>query len=301
METINITENGTYRKEDGYNEIVVEVPGSSGNPKVNVKEAGIKFGNSTFTEVPEWADFKDVTDMSYMFKQCSKLQTIPLLNTSNVTDMSYMFNECNNLQTIPILDTSNVTKMSNMFQYCYKLQTIPLIDTSNVTNMYYMFSNCQNLQTIPLLDTSNVTNMYYMFDSCSKLQTIPQLETSNVTEMSSMFASCSSLVSIPALNVRSLDMSSYAGFFGYSDLPKLTDLGGFLNLKSSLESNNNLKRLPNLTRQSCINVLNGLYDFTGNGETPNSRQGKLKVAQSFMDKVGDEISIGINKGWVISV
>ena len=31
LETINITENGTYTKEDGYNEIVVEVPGSSGD------------------------------------------------------------------------------------------------------------------------------------------------------------------------------------------------------------------------------------------------------------------------------
>ena len=31
LETISITENGTYTKEDGYNEIVVEVPGSSGD------------------------------------------------------------------------------------------------------------------------------------------------------------------------------------------------------------------------------------------------------------------------------
>ena len=212
-----------------------------------------------------------------------------------------MFYYCTNLQTIPLIDTSNVTDMSSMFQYCYKLQTIPLIDTSNVTNMYYMFSTCQNLQTIPLLDTSNVTNMYHMFESCYKLQTMPQIDTSKATDMGSMFAGCSSLVSIPALNFRSLNMPSYAGLFGYSELPKLTDLGGFLNLKTSLESDNNLKRLPNLTYESCINVLNGLYDFTGNGETPSSKQGKLKVHQNFLDKVGDEISIGINKGWVISV
>ena len=299
LETINITENGTYRKEDGYNEIVVDVPSSSVQ-KINIQKEGLKFGGSIFTEVPEWADFKGATDMSSMFKQCSKLQTIPLINTSNVTNMTYTFYECSQLRTIPLLDTSKVTNMSNMFQYCYKLQTIPLINTSNVTNMYYMFSTCRNLQTMPLLDTSNVTNMYYMFESCSNLQTIPQLDTSKVTEMSSMFAGCSSLVSIPALNARSLNMPSYAGFFGYSDLPKLTDLGGFLNLKSSLESDNNLKRLPNLTKESCINILNGLYDFTGNGETPNSGQGKLKVAQSFIDKVGDEISIGVAKGWSIT-
>ena len=128
-----------------------------------------------------------------------------------------------------------------------QLQTIPQLDTSNVTNMYLMFSNCQKLQAIPMMDTSNTTDMRNMFSSCIKIQTIPQLDTSNATMMSNMFSSCSSLVSMPSLDVRSLNMDSYNGFFGYSDLPNLTDFGGFLNLKSSLIHNNNLKRLSNLT------------------------------------------------------
>ena len=74
-----------------------------------------------------------------------------------------------------------------------------------------------------------------------------------------------------------------------------------MNLKCSLTNDKNLKQLPNLTYESCINVLNGLYDFTGNGETPNGDQGQLKVHQNFLDKVGDEISIGTNKGWQITV
>ena len=56
-----------------------------------------------------------------------------------------------------------------------------------------------------------------------------------------------------------------------------------------------------LSYESCISILNNLYDFTGNGETPDNSQGHLKVAQSFIDTVGDEISIGTLKGWVISV
>ena len=277
LESISITENGTYRKEDGYNEIVVDVPGSSGTPKINVKGIGLKFGYSTFTEVPEWADFEGITDMSYMFENCSNLQTIPLIDTSNVTNMSYMFSECSNLQTIPLIDTSKVTDMTNMFRYCSKLQAIPQIDTSKVTRMYYMFSECSNLQTIPLIDTSEAT------------------------DMSEMFSNCSSLVSLPALNVKSLGMPSYYGFFGYSELPKLTDCGGFLNLKCSLIGDDNLKRLPNLTYESCINILNGLYDFVAAGETPDKNfQGKLKVHQNFLDKVGDEISIATSKGWSIT-
>ena len=271
LETINITANGTYTKEDGYNHIEVNIL-----PKINVKKAGLRFGNSTFTEVPEWVDFEGVTDMYGMFQYCS------------------------NLQTIPLIDTSNVKSMSTMFSYCNHLQAIPLLNTSNVTNMYYMFYYCEKLQTIPSLDTSKVTNMTNMFYGCSSLQTIPPINTSNVTNMSQMFNNCRSLVSIPALNAQSLNMGSSYGVFGNSELPNLTDFGGFLNLKYSLTNDRNLKKLPNLTYQSCINVLNGLYDFTGNGETPNSNQGQLKVHANFLTTVGDKISIGTAKGWVIS-
>ena len=188
-----------------------------------------------------------------------------------------------------------------MFYNCNSLQTIPKLDTSNVTDMSYMFCYCENLQTIPLIDTSKVTNMDCMFRDCPNLQTIPSLDTSKVYTMESMFGGCNSLTSIPALNAQSLNIPSYIGIFGWSELPKITDFGGFLNLKCSLTNDNNLQRLPNLTKESCINILNGLYDFTGNGEVPNSEQGQLKVHQNFLDKVGDEISIGTAKGWQITV
>ena len=260
-----------YGEGELYKTINVNV-----KPKINIKEAGLKFGYSTFTEVPEWADFKGVKDMESMFYYCR------------------------NLQTIPQIDTSNAFTMNNMFSTCEHLRTISHIDTSNVNDMRNMFYRCIDLQTIPQLNTSNVTTMETMFSSCYSLQTIPSLDTSKVTRMPNMFNNCTSLVSIPALNAQSLDMPSYYGVFGSYELSKLTDFGGFLNLKLSLTNDNNLKKLPNLTYQSCINVLNGLYDFTGNGETPNSNQGKLKVHQNFLNKVGDEISIGTLKGWSIS-
>ena len=245
-------------------------------PKINIQKYGLRLGYSTFTEVPEWADFDGITNMSNMFRECRNLKTIPLIDTSNITDMYCMFYYCSNLQTIPLLNTSRVTNMDSMFYYCSNLQTIPLLDTSNVTDMNCMFFYCSNLQTIPPLDTSKVTNM------------------------DSMFSSCESLVSLPALNAQSLNMNQYSGIFGYGDLPKLTDFGGFLNLKCSLVSDYNFKSLPNLTYESCINILNGLYDFVAAGETPSSNQGQLKVHQNFLDKVGEEISIGTNKGWSIT-
>ena len=223
LETISITENGTYTKEDGYNHIEVNV---NVIPKINVKEAGIKLAYGTFTEVPEWADFEGITDMGYMF------------------------------------------------YYCSNLQTIPFIDTSNVISMNYMFGNCSNLQTIPPINTSNVIIMDRMFQSCTNLKTLPELDASKVTNINNYFRSAGSNV---------------------------TDVGGWKNLKMNWNDNYGLVLCPNLTYQSCINILNGLYDFTGNGETPNSSQGKLKVHQNFLNTVGEEISIGVNKGWTITV
>ena len=215
-------------------------------PKINVKEAGIKFAYGTFTEVPEWADFEGITDMSYMFQNCSKLQTIPSIDTSNVTNMERMFQGCENLQTIPLIDTSNVINMSYMFQNCSKLQTIPSIKTSNVVYMDRMFYSCTNLKTLPKLDVSKITNMMNYF--------------------------------------------RLAG-------DNLTDVGGWENLKCDWNDNYGLVRCPNLTYQSCINILNGLYDFVGNGSTETRT---LKVNPNFLTTVGDKISIGTSRGWVIS-
>ena len=193
-----------------------------------------------------------------------------------VTDMSNMFNSCNNLQTIPLINTSNVTNMSNMFSKCNNLQTIPLIDTSNVTNMSNMFSNCNNLQTIPLLNTSNVTNMSNMFYDFGGIKT---------------------LVSLPKFNCQKVtDMYRYFSY--YEDgMSALTDVGGWENLKCNWNDRYGLASCPNLTYQSCINILNGLYDFVGNGESTTKT---LKVHPNFLTTVGDEISIGTSRGWTIT-
>lgn len=99
------------------------------------------------------------------------------------------------------------------------------------------------------------------------------------------------------LNCENLTTSPYVGV--YSDITYLTYHSGFPNVKYSSNDNYYYSKLPNLTRESCLSILNNLYDFTGNGETPNSSQGKLKVHANFLTTVGDEISIASEKGWVI--
>ena len=187
-----------------------------------------------------------------------------------ITDMNHMFYECIYIKTIPQIDTSNVTTMMYMFQGCTNLKTIPLLNTSNVTNMSNMFYYCSNLQTIPPIDTSKVTNMGYMFYYCNNLRTLPELDASNV---------------------------NYMGYYFRYGGSNLTDVGGWKNLKCNWNDNYGLKLCPKLTHQSCINILNGLYDFVGNGE---STRRTLKVHQNFLTTVGEDISIGTSRGWTIT-
>lgn len=246
-------------------------------PKVYVKN-GLKFGRSTYVTIPDYFDFEGLTDMSYMFFQCESLTTIPQLDTSKVTNMSNMFYACRQLITISQLDTSNVTSMNNMFDYCNKLISVPQLDTSKITNMNSIFEQCYELTTIPELNTSNVADMSYMFSQCGKLKSLPPLD-------------CTKLRYI----------NNYFGYSYNSPLTALTDVGGWINLKCKWDDGGGLNLCPNLTYESCINILNGLYDFVGNGETPDSYQGKLKVHANFIEKLTEEdLQIAIGKGWTLT-
>ena len=260
-ELLEVVENGSYVYTNNeiiqgegelYKTINVNVM-----PKINVKKAGLKFGESTFTEVPEWADFEGITDMSSMFRSCQNLQTIPQIDTSSVTDANNMFYTCNNLKTLPNNFNFGIcTNFGSMFNYTYSLTDYSFLET-------WVFNPNASMDNM-----INNTNTTY----------VP---------------------AIPCVGNTSYYQSAI--FWANGEFSKLTYFGGWIGRKYNVNKDNMLKKMPNLTYESCISILNNLYDFTGNGETPNNDQGKLKVHPNFLDKVGDEISIGINKGWQITV
>ena len=147
--------------------------------KFNDNSSGLFYWNKNLTNIDfSNVDTSDVTDMSYMFSDCSNLTSLDVSNfdTSNVTDMNYMFDGCSNLTSLDVsnFDTSNVTDMSYMFSDCSNLTSLDVsnFDTSNVTNMYCMFNYCSNLQAIyvsNLWNISNVTSSDYMFNGCNSL------------------------------------------------------------------------------------------------------------------------------------
>lgn len=254
-------------------------------------------------------DIPLLTDCKYLYAY-KNISVVPHILTENVTDMSYMFYNCTSLEYVNLsnFNTSNVANMSYMFYGCNKIIEINLqgLDTSNVTNISKMFSTCKKLKEINLQgwDTSKITDMSEMFDSCSELEYVDlsDFNTSNVTNMKEMFDSCAKLKKIDALDCGGITTKNYYPLYTYSssNYTNLTDVGGFLNMKMSWDNNYGLAMCSNLTRESCTNILNGLYDFVANNETPTSNQGKLKVHANFLTEVGDDISIAVNKGWTVT-
>ena len=59
----------------------------------------------------------NVTNMSFMFDDCSSLVSLPDIskwNTNNVTDMSWMFVGCSSLSSLPDISKWNTNNVTNM-------------------------------------------------------------------------------------------------------------------------------------------------------------------------------------------
>ena len=154
----------------------------------------------------KYLNTEQVTNMSYMFSDCSALTSLDLsnFNTAKVRDMSYMFYRCSALSSLDLsnFNTAIVTNMSYMFNGCSALSSLDLsnFNTAIVTNMSYMFFNCANLSSLDLsnFNTAIVSDMSLMFGGCSVLSSLDlsNFYTKEVRDMSYMFSRCSALTTI---------------------------------------------------------------------------------------------------------
>ena len=135
---------GTKRNPIDFNDIDVSNLNSFRNKGKGIFEE-TKF---KYIDISDW-NVSNVTDMSYMFYKCDKLESVGDLsnwNVSNVTDMYSMFYECKELETVGDIskwNVSNVTNMSYMFWYCKSLNKD--LSSWNVSKVLYKscaFRNC---------------------------------------------------------------------------------------------------------------------------------------------------------------
>lgn len=244
-------------------------------PKINVAEAGIKFAFSSFRTLPEWADFSNVNNMENMFRS-TQLNTLKDIDFSSVQNMSYAFYGCGGLTNLDYFTPSKLLK-----------------------SMYETFYGCNGLKIIPNMDLSSVLNADSLFESCSNIEEIGDINFENATNISGFLKQAGNKHNIRKIGVFNVpNLKTINDFFYYSFSPvireNLTEMGGFIGLKCNWDGGCGLDSCPNLTYQSCINILNGLADVTELGGRT------LKVHPNFLTTVGDEISIGTSKNWVIT-
>ena len=178
----------------------------------------------------------NVTDMSYMFKDCSNLAKLDVthFNTAKVTNMRYMFTRCSNLAELDVthFNTANVTNMYEMFNGCSNLVKLDVtnFNTAKVTTMFGMFNKCSNLTELDLthFNTAKVTAMNGMFSGCSNLTELDltHFNTENVTNMWNMFSDCKSLTTIYVSDefvITKIPNKTYSLFFGCIKLKGATE------------------------------------------------------------------------------
>ena len=270
-------------------------------PSINPYESYMKLAYSLFKKVPDFIKWGEEVDLSYMFRQCTNLTEISI--DGDITNMSYAFEGCQKLTQIK-LNTSMVTDFSYCFKDCISLATEELekLDLSSANNLYKMLENTR-ISYFPSLNTVNVTNMSYLFATTySTLKEVYPIDTSNVTNMSYMFYTFSGghiLEKLPEFECGKV--TNMGNMFCYPSykMNNLTDVGGWKNLKCNWNDTYGLQNCPNLTYQSCINILNGLYDFRGNGDNSTSRT--LKVHSNFLTTITEEdLAAATAKGWTIT-
>lgn len=247
----------------------------------NVTDAGNMFGScSNLYYVPAYS-FNSLKNADEVFINCSNVVNLNLSNwnMSNVKQCLRLCKQCTSLKTVDVTGwdlTNYAYSMDSWFYGCSSLAEIKGVENwfvPKVTSLYSMFYGCSSLTSLELSNwvTNSITNLYYTFYGCKKLVSldISSWNLTNVTNTSSIFNNCNDLTNLQ---------------FGYD-------------IKCSISFSYSTK----LTVESLLSVLNGLYDFTGNGETPTSTQGRLTLGTTNLAKLTDEQkAIATGKGWVLN-
>ncbi|MBP5457801.1 MAG: BspA family leucine-rich repeat surface protein, partial [Paludibacteraceae bacterium] len=110
------------------------------------------------------------------FWSAASIEGIQYLHTDNVTDMTWLFNDCSRLESIDLsgFNTSKVTKMKGMFKGCKALKELDVntFDMAKVKDTQDMFNGCSELTTIRCIkdwSSLSITQNTNMFKNCKKL------------------------------------------------------------------------------------------------------------------------------------
>ena len=170
---------------------------------------------------------KNITDFSYMFKDCGGLIALPDFgkwDVTNINNMEGLFWKCYNLiyisNNISNWNTNNLQNIHGMFFGCVYMMYLPDIsnwNTNNLENITELFHYCQSLRKVPDISKWNIEklkSLNLIFADCKSLKSLPDISnwnTNNITEITGLFEECELLESLPDIskwntnNIKTLD------------------------------------------------------------------------------------------------
>ena len=161
--------------------------------------------------------------------ECSNLQYVPFIKTSELRNLGHMFKGCSSLLEIEGVsdwDTGNVTAAANTFEGCVKIKNFDLSkwNLDKCTSISNMFEDCTSLESVKLPEKAllGTFGLQHTFAGCSSLKVVNIPETSAKISISGMFEDCSSLESVdltPLINAKLTELS-YA-FSGNKSLKQI--------------------------------------------------------------------------------
>ena len=179
----------------------------------------------------EHLDTSAVTDMSYMFNNCTKLSTLCVsnLNTESVVNAEAMFKWCESLKEIDMseMDMRNAVDMDEIFAYCRGAYEIGLPKTRDVLYLSRAFEcvgrYANNRATINgVWDTSKCQDMSYMFTLASlcnyDYSFVQDWNTSSLVNAEGMFYQCNLDCSLDLTRWETKNIKNAAMMFGMSAL-----------------------------------------------------------------------------------
>lgn len=258
-------------------------------------------------------------DLYGTFYNCSSLTEIPKLY-GRPTTIYQTFNNCRNLDEVDLsgFDWSDLVDIGFAFAYCKEwiqnidfrnspirmaasayrdssITQLPLINYALLENVDSMFRATE--LTSVNLDFQRVIIAPQLFYQCYALEEVHFNGMKFNESLNGMFYSCENLTTITGLqcgNVKSTNIINT--FFG---CPKLKNIDGLFNLGESFTGSVTIELFhsPLLTRESCLNIFNTIYDFIGNGSTYRAT---LDLHQDVLAQLSEEdIAIATAKGWTI--
>ena len=223
---------------------------------------------------------KDITNVSGMFQNSSKLKRVPfsIETTNTMLEWKNLFVNCNSIEYIERIPLIKASSLQSIFESCSKLRELPVVDVMEVkqdvsSGMKSFITYCYSLREIPdyymecftnnTAITSTSSHPYYaLFRDCSCLNEAKKIRVNTVKEMTSnifsnTFYRCYRLKGITfdtlndngtPLNVKwknqTIDLSQYVGWAGdaYAD-QKILDFNSGITADKEVVNKDDYNRL----------------------------------------------------------